>query len=163
MGQKEEVYKQLEEMQITYTKIEHKPVYTIEEMEALHLPQQEWVIKNLFLRDDKKKEYYLVLLQKDKQVCLKELRQQLQSRPLSFASEADLEKYLGLQKGSVTPLGLLQDKEGKVTVVMDADILQFAQIGVHPNENTATVFLQQEDFQKICRKHGDCIKVVSVQ
>ena len=56
MGQKEEVYKQLEEMQITYTKIEHKPVYTIEEMEALHLPQQEWVIKNLFLRDDKKKE-----------------------------------------------------------------------------------------------------------
>ena len=54
MGQKEEVYKQLEEMQITYTKIENKPVYTIEEMEALHLPQQEWVRKNSILSFYKK-------------------------------------------------------------------------------------------------------------
>ena len=70
-------------------------------------------MKNLFLRDDKKRHYYLVVVKKDKAVDLKGLRALLGSRPLSFASEQDLSRCLGLPKGAVTPLGILNDEYAK--------------------------------------------------
>ena len=66
---------------------EHIPVYTIDEMSALHLPDGEAVAKNLFIRDDKKRTYYIIVVRQEKTANLKALRQTLGSRPLSFASE----------------------------------------------------------------------------
>lgn len=95
---KQEVYEKLKELGISFSVTEHKPVYTIEEMNELGMEKTENVIKNLFLRDDKKRNYYLVLLQKDKSISLKQLREMLGARPLSFASEEDLYLHLGLKK-----------------------------------------------------------------
>lgn len=123
----------------------------MEEMSKLNLEDDTEVVKNLFIRDDKKQNYYLILVKGDKRVNLKELRNNLGLRPLTFASEEDLEKYLGLKKGSVTILGILNDTEHKVKVLIDNDIKVFKEIGAHPNENTASIWLTLEDIEKILK------------
>lgn len=148
---KEEVYKYLDSLNIKYRKVEHKAVFTMEEMSKLNLEDDTEVVKNLFIRDDKKQNYYLILVKGDKRVNLKELRNNLGLRPLTFASEEDLEKYLGLKKGSVTILGILNDTEHKVKVLIDNDIKKFKEIGAHPNENTASIWLTLEDIEKILK------------
>lgn len=102
-----EITKMLNDLNIPFRVVEHPAAMTIEEIDRFALPNSEAIAKNLFVRDDKKKNYYLITVRKDKKVDLKELRRQLNSRPLSFASENDLKFYLGLNKGAVTPLGIL--------------------------------------------------------
>ena len=127
---KENVYKKLDELNIKYK-------------------NEDEIVKNIFIRDDKKINYYLVLIAGNKRVNLKELRNNLRLRPLTFASEEDLEKYLGLHKGSVTVLGVLNDTNHIVKVLIDEDIKKFKEIGVHPNENTASIWLKLEDIEKV--------------
>ena len=146
---KENVYKKLDELNIKYKKVDHKAVFTMEEMAELNLENEDEIVKNIFIRDDKKINYYLVLIAGNKRVNLKELRNNLGLRPLTFASEDDLERYLGLHKGSVTVLGVLNDTNHIVKVLIDEDIKKFQEIGVHPNENTASIWLKLEDVEKI--------------
>lgn len=155
MENQEGVYRKLAEMGIAYEVEHHRAVYTIEEMEALELPFEEDVVKNLFLRDDKGKEYYLVVLMKDKTSDLKALRHAIGSRPLSFASEERLEKVLKLAKGEVTPMGILNDEEAKVIVVFDSDLLEKEKIAVHPNDNRATLWMRFTDLVKIIEENGN--------
>lgn len=159
---RQKVFAALADMHIDYELIEHPAVYTIEEMDQLTISHKESIVKNLFVRDDKKRKYFLIVLQKDKHVDLKKIKAELNSRPLSFASEDDLAKYLGLNKGSVTPFGVLNDSTGKVTVVLDEDILSFGQLGVHPNENTATVLLKPQDLEAIIKKQGNEILHIKI-
>lgn len=146
---------------IAYELTEHPAVFTIEEMLALHLPHAEAVAKNLFLRDDKKRRYYLVCARQEKRVDLKELQQKIASRRLSFASEEDLQRLLGLTKGSVTPLGILNDTERQVSVVLD-EAFRGTLIGVHPNQNTATVWLQTEDLLRLLQQHGNPVCFIAL-
>ena len=146
---KENVYKKLDELNVKYRKVDHKAVFTMEEMAEINLENKDEIVKNIFIRDDKKINYYLVLIAGNKRVNLKELRNNLRLRPLTFASEEDLEKYLGLHKGSVTVLGVLNDTNHIVKVLIDEDIKKFKEIGVHPNENTASIWLKLEDIEKI--------------
>ncbi len=139
---------------IAYELTPHAAVYTIDEMCALALPHGDRVAKNLFLRDDKKRNYYLVVAREDKRVDLKALRQTLGARPLSFASETDLNALLGLSAGSVTPLGVLNDGERRVRVFIDR-AFQGGLIGVHPNDNRATVWLQADELLRFIRKNGN--------
>lgn len=159
---KQDIYNILKEMNIDYSVTEHKPVYTIEEMNDLGMENIDHVIKNLFIRDDKKKNYYLVLVQKDKTVNLNKLKETINSRRLSFASEEDLEKYLGLKKGAVSPLGIVNDENKFVKVIIDRDIKNLEFIGVHPIENTATVWINVEDLQKLIKSNGNYINFVSM-
>ena len=152
MTEQEKVLQALLKNNIPYTIMEHPAVYTIAEMENLELAGIEHVVKNLFIRDDKKQNYYLVVLQKDKHANLKELQNSLNSRRLTFASEEDLQRYLGLTKGAVTPLGILNDAQHKVIVVLDKDLYEQEKVGVHPNINTATVWLTVEDLEKLIAK-----------
>lgn len=152
----------LQSQGMPYTLVEHPEVETIEAMEALNLPQVEFVVKNLFLRDDKKRKYYLVVVQKDKKVNLKALRALIESRPLTFASEGDLFTYLGLIRGSVTPLGILNDKEHRVQVVLDKEVLEYPVIGVHPNRNTATIWLKPQDLVALVEKQGNELSYVEI-
>ena len=89
---------------IRYRMVSHDPVYTIEEMERLHLDADAEIAKNLFLRDARGKRHFLVVLCSCKAVDLKALRGQLGTSALSFASEDRLKRFLGLEKGAVTPL-----------------------------------------------------------
>lgn len=139
-----------------------KPVYTIEEIDDLQYDTGGIVAKNLFLRNDNGKQHYLVVLEKSKTADLKQLRNELNSSRLSFASEDRLYKYLKLNKGSVTPLGIINDKECSVEVVFDKDLLDKEKIGVHPNDNTATVFIAFNDLIRVIESNGNKITYVKI-
>ena len=158
---KEEVKVFLKEKRIPFRWVEHKAVYTIEEMEELGLEKMEETAKNLFLRDQKGKNHFLVVIRADKQANLKELGEKLGGVRLSFASGERLEKYLGLKKGAVTPLGILNDTACAVKVFLDRDFLEKEEIGVHPNDNTASVYLKTADLMQIIKEHGNSLEVLS--
>ena len=160
---KQEIYSYLKDKKIWHEITEHKAVYNMAELTEIEIPYPEADAKNLFVRDDKKRNYYLITVKGDKRVDLKEFRKANQTRPLSFASEEDLRKLLGLPAGSVTPFGVLNDEERKVTVFLDRDFLEGSGlIGVHPNDNTATVLLKAEDLIRLIGEHGNRINVVPV-
>lgn len=158
-----EVLDLLKQENIDYLMEEHPAIETIQEMERLALLNSETIVKNIFLRDDKKRNYYLLIVEKSKQINLKELRKLLNARPLTFASEKDLFDYLGLVKGAVTPLGLLNDTTNQVQLVIDEEIKQFATVGVHPIDNEATVWLALDDLHKIIKKNGNEIRYISLK
>lgn len=159
---KQEVIRLLDEKQVPYTLIEHPVVFTVEEIDALKLPNAYAVVKNLFLRDDKKRNYYLLVACKNKKIDLKELRNLIDSRPLSFASENDLMSHLSLTKGSVTPLGVLNDATARVHVIVDSEVMDYEVIGIHPNENTATVWLDPQDLKEIIEDHGNTFRSLKI-
>lgn len=152
----------LSRLQIPYTLVEHPAVYTMEEIQRLSFPGWEKAVKNLFLRDDKKRSYYLVVLPGQKTADLKRLQEQIPSRKLSFASEADLAARLGLLKGSVTPLGILNDREHTVQVVLDRQLLAETEVGVHPNRNDATLLLAPGDLVRVIRDQGNPLVLVDL-
>lgn len=152
---KEAIFSYLEERGIWHEITHHKAVYNMAEVAEVTLPYPQAHAKNLFVRDDKKQNYYLITVKGDKRMNIKEFRQRLGARPLSFASEKDLAEVLGLFPGAVTPLGLLNDKEGKVQLFIDEEFLAPpALIGVHPNDNTATLWLKTEDLINIVKESG---------
>lgn len=146
---KKETLNKLKELNIEYDITKHGPVYTIEEMNALNMENSDFIIKNLFIRDEKKQNYYLVLVEKDKKMNLKELRKTIASKPLTFANEEDLYKYLKLTKGAVSPLGILNDKDHFVKVLIDKSLLDYKVLGVHPCDNTATVWINPQILIKM--------------
>lgn len=160
--EKEQVLSLLEEKGVPYRLIEHPAAHTIEEMDTLGVENAQQIAKNLFLRDDKKRDYYLICLQKDKTADLKALRQTLGCRPLSFASETDLQQYLALPKGSVTPFGALNDTTHKVRLRFDRALAGFAAVGVHPNDNTATVFLKFADLMGLLQSFGSDVELIDL-
>lgn len=151
----------LKQNDISYQIEEHPEALAIEAIEQFNLAYPEAIVKNLFVRDDKKQSFYLITCQKDKRVNLKELAQIINSRPLSFASEKYLTQYLSLNPGEVTPFGLLNNEDGNVTWIVDDEIMELDKIGVHPNENMATVWIYPEDLASLIEVHGN--KVESYQ
>ena len=144
----EEVLSLLRSRGIGFEEMHHPPVYTIDEMLALDMPDPEHIAKNLFLRDDKKRNYYLVVSREDRKVDLKALREVLGSRPLSMASENDLWEFLKLRKGAVTPFGVLNDPERRVSVTIDS-FFKGSVLGIHPNDNTCTVWIGSDDLVSV--------------
>ena len=150
---KQKVYDALDGAGIGYERVDHPAVFTIGEMDALDLPHSGSVVKNLFLRDAKGRRHFLVVLPGHRQADLRTLGEKLGVK-LSFASEERLERYLGLTKGSVTPLGVLNDEDRAVEVIFDQELKNMPLVGVHPNHNTATVFLKTDDLASLIAAHG---------
>lgn len=148
MATKQDVYDTLDKYKIKYEVVEHEPVYTMEDMDRLGLPAKGTLCKNLFLRDSKGKRHFLVTLDEKKSVDLKKLGKTLGAGNLSFASEERLDKYLGLKQGAVTPFGLMNDKDHAVEFFIDSSLTKEKSLGIHPLENTATVFLSYKDLDK---------------
>lgn len=160
---KQEVYAFLKSQNIPFEITEHKAVFNMEELNSVELPYPSADAKNLFVRDDKKKNYYLITVHGDKRVDLKEFRKAHGLRNLSFASAEDLFAILQLTPGSVTPLGLLNDPDNKVKFFLDKGFLEESGlIGVHPNDNTATVWLKTADLLRLIREHGNEIETVEL-
>ena len=113
--------------------------------------------KNIFVRDAKKQNYYLITIRHDKRVDLKEFQHRHGTTRLSFASPEDLMARLHLAPGSVTPLGLLNDPDRSVQFYLDRDF-EGGRIGVHPNDNTATVWLSTRDLLDLLREHGSPVQ-----
>ena len=153
---KQQIYDYLQENSIWHEITQHKAVYNMAELAEVPCPYPEADAKNLFVRDDKKQNYYLITVKGEKRVNLKAFRKAQGTRNLSFASAEDLLERLALIPGAVTPLGVLNDETRSVQVFLDQDFLQEpGLVGVHPNENTATVWLKTEDLIRIIREHGN--------
>ena len=160
---KQEIYDFIKSKNIWHEITEHKAVFNMDESSEIEIPYPEYNAKNLFVRDDKKKNYYLITVKGNKRVDLKEFRNNNDTRPLSFASEQDLISIMNLIAGSVTPLGLLNDKDLKVIFYLDKDFLKDKQIiGIHPNENTATLWLKVTDLIDIIKEHGNQVNIVEL-
>ncbi len=158
---KSETYEFLDSKGIKYEITEHKAVFNMGELEQVSLPYPEWDAKNLFVRDDKKINYYLITVKGNKRVDLKKFRKVHGLRALSFASAEDLLEYMKLTPGSVTPLGILNDAEHKIRFYLDSDFKDNI-IGVHPNENTATVWLRASDLMNLLREHGSTAEYTEI-
>ena len=100
----------------------------MDELSEIEILYPEYDAKNLFVRDDKKRNYYLITVRGNKRVDFKKIKNDNNTRPLSFASEEDLMSIMNLISGSVTPLGLLNDHELKVIFYLDKDFLNGKQI-----------------------------------
>lgn len=157
----EEICNLLSKEKIDFQIREHKAVFSIEELPELKLPGSELIAKNLFIRDEKKLNYYLLVVQQDKKVELKSMREKINSKRLSFASEQDLNLILGVSAGSVSPLGILNDQENKVQVFIDEEFRQ-GKIGIHPNDNTATIWMNTLDLAGFARKQGNPVAFVTI-
>lgn len=147
-----ELYALLDERGIPYEVFHHQAVMTVEEADKV-VPRMAVPTKNLFLRDDKKRDFYLVTARTDTFVDLKRLHKQLGSRRLSFASPELLQEKLGLVQGSVTTLGVLNDDSRSVTLVFD-ETLAHRRFDAHPMVNTATMFLWMDDVLPLFEEHG---------
>lgn len=158
---KKEIYALLDEKGIGYEAIEHEAVYNIEEADALELPHREAATKNLFIKDDKKRNYYVVVIPSEERLDLKALRDKLQSRPLKFANESELMDILGLIPGQVTPFGALNDMEHKAKVVIDEHFRE-GLMDAHPNDNTATMILKTADVKALLESFGVCVEYLKI-
>ena len=147
---------------IDFEVTEHEAVYNMEQLDAVDLPYPEWDAKNLFVCDEKKRDHYLITVKGDKRVNLNEFRKAQGLKRLRFASEESLLELLGLTPGAVTPLGLLNDKEHRVRLFLD-EAFRGHLIGVHPNDNTATVWLQANDLVRLLEENGAEVSIVEIE
>lgn len=155
-AEEKRVYDILEKLDIGFEKYEHNAIFTIEEANELAIDMKGAHCKNLFIRNRKGNQHYLVILEESKTADLKALSSQIGSTPLSFASEERLYKCLNLTPGSVTPFGLINDSEKHVRVLIDNDLIHSEYISFHPNINTATITITYDDFEKFlnwCRNN----------
>lgn len=154
---KEQVYRFLDQLGIEYTRHEHPAVFTLEEAKEHWQDLKGAQCKNLFLRNDKGNRHFLVVLEGEKKADLKEIADKLGAGRLSFASASRLDRYLGLEAGSVSPFGLINDGEQDVEVVLDKDLKKAEAINFHPNVNTATITLSYADFERFLQACGNNI------
>lgn len=140
------LYEILDSLNIKYEEVEHKAVFTSEQAQFIKLEIDGIGCKNLFLTD-KKGKYFLVLLPDNKRANIKELAKIAGVSHLSFASNDELEKILLLKQGSVTPLGIINDVDNKVVLVIDKE-LKDKKLLVHPNINTKTISIEYKDLIK---------------
>ncbi len=159
---KPDLYRWLHEQGVSFEITEHQAVYNMEEAATVILPYPEWLARKLFVRDDKKRSYYLLTVKGGKRVDLKAFRRQCGLRPLSFASAEELLAIMGLQSGMVTPLGILNDGQKRVHLYIDA-AFKGNKIGVHPNDNTATIWLQADALLELINKHGNVAEFVEMR
>ena len=158
---KDEIYNYLLEKKIWHKILEHQAVYTMKDLKKLELLDLKGEAKNLFLKDDKNN-FYLIVVKGDKRVDLKQFRKNNNLRSLSFASEKNLLDIIGLKPGTVSPLGILNDKMKRVIVYIDKYFIDNNIILVHPNDNTATVWLKTEDLVDIIKNHGNSVNIVEI-
>jgi Ala-tRNA(Pro) deacylase len=157
------VYDYLEMKEIPiYSKYEHRAVCTIDEANELDIQLDGADCKNLFLKAKKQKRYFLVSLPAYKKANLKALGEQLGVKRLSFATESELESFLGLTKGSVSPMGLINDLNNIVEYFMDKDLMESERISFHPNINTVTMTLGKEEFLRYIESLGRDVKWIDV-
>ena len=160
---KNKVYEFLNNNNISYEVTDHAPVYTMEEMQAEGLDKIGKICKNLFIRDQKGKRHFLITADNDTRINLKEIGAKLDAGKVSFASAERLEKYLGVTAGCVSPLGILNDENHEVTVVLDKKLENCEKLGVHPNEHDATVWLSFSQIKDIISSQGNELKVLDFE
>ena len=144
------VYDLLDELQIPYERVDHEVMMTIADCAEVDQTLQITICKNLFLCNRQETDFYLLLMPGDKPFKTKDLSAQIHSARLSFAKPEYMEKYLDITPGSVSVLGLMNDSEKKVQLLIDEDVMKEPYFGCHPCINTSSLKFTTEDLmQKI--------------
>lgn len=151
---KEKIFELLDSQNIKYHSQTHKAVYTMNDVESAGVIREGIVLKNLFLKDDKGRNHFLVCVPEETKVDLKKLERDLNVKHIGFASFERLKKYLGVESGCVSPFGVLNNESKDVKVVFDKNVGDEEIIGVHPNDSTASVWLKYRDIKKIIKDNG---------
>lgn len=152
------VLEALDRLAIPYVRHEHPPVATVEEAEKHWAGLRGTHCKNLFLRNYKGNRHYLVIAPVTRGLDLRRLNAQLGEDRLSFASPERLKRWLGVEPGSVSPFGLINDETQAVQVVCDRDLRSSAALGFHPNVNTATLEIAFADFERFLAWRGNAVR-----
>ena len=158
----EAFYQFLEAKQIEYTRHDHPAVYTVEEADRLVPELAAAKTKNLFLRDDKGRRHFLVVVPGHKQVDLKMLKDRMGVKRISFGSPDRLKKHLGIEPGAVSILGLYNDKAHAVEVFVDRDLWASKAFQCHPLVNTATLEITRENLIRFLDITGHEMKLIDV-
>ena len=143
-----DIFRFLSEHGISYERVDHPAVYTCEEAERLVPSIHGMHTKNLFVRDKKAHNHFLVVVPESKSVDLKALSAKLDVTNLSFGSPSRLQKYLGVEPGAVSLLAIVNDEQSDVEVVVDRDIWKGDPIQCHPLVNTSTLAIDQSDIER---------------
>jgi Ala-tRNA(Pro) deacylase len=162
MDQKEKVLRFLEQMDIEYEIYEHQPLPTIEVAMGVWKDIDCTHCKNLFFRNHKGNRHYLVILESCHKLDIRDLEQRLRQGKISFASQKRMDRYLGLNAGSVSPFGLINDTENHVHVFLDKNLLHSEKISFHPNINTASVVISFDDFIKFLEHSGNTFQFLEL-
>lgn len=150
----EELFAALDALGIAHKTVKHPPLFTVEQSRALRGQIPGGHTKNLFLRD-KKYDIYLIVADEDADIELKGLHRLLGANGrFSFGSADLLREVWGVEPGAVTPFGAINDKEGRVTVVLDADMMEHETINFHPLVNTMTTSIKRDDLVKFLASTG---------
>ena len=140
------VYDLLDELDIEYWRIDHEVAQTMEDCEEVDRILDAVICKNLFLCNRQKTKFYLLMMPGDKAFKTKELSAQIQSARLSFAPEEYMEKFLDITPGSVSVLGLMNDTEHQVKLLIDEEVLDSEYFGCHPCINTSSLRMRTADL-----------------
>ncbi len=152
---------------LTDNNIEHS-WYTHQEAPTIEIARTQWRTdgskhsKNLFFRNHKGNRHYLVVLDCERDLAIRDLEQMLHQGKLSFASPQRMEKYLGLQPGSVSPFGLINDTENHVHLFIDENLKNEKSLSFHPNDNHATVVISQEEFMRYLELTGNSYEFINL-
>ena len=131
---------------IEYQRIDHEAAFTMEVCEEIDKTLGATICKNLFLCNRQKTDFHLLMIPGDKTFKTKELSHQIGSARLSFASPQDMEKYLDITPGSVSVMGLMNDHDNAVRLLVDEDVLKGEWVGCHPCINTSSLRIKTKDM-----------------
>lgn len=140
------VYNLLENLFIPFERVDHEPAMTMEICREIDLSLGASICKNLFLCNRQKTQFYLLMMPEDKPFKTKELSAQIQTARLSFADGEAMEQFLDITPGSVSVLGLMNDSEKRVRLLIDEDLLQEEFFGCHPCINTTSLKMRTRDL-----------------
>ena len=139
-------YDLLDSLGIEYDRIDHEPAMTMEVCEEIDRALGATICKNLFLCNRQETDFYLLMMPGDKPFKTKDLSSQIGSSRLSFGSPEYMEQLVDITPGSLSILGLMNDKEGRVRLLIDKDVLSGEYIGCHPCINTSSLRIKTSDM-----------------
>ncbi len=160
-GQKE-LYELFEKLSIAFEYHEHPPLATIEDARIYWKNYDSGKCKNIFFRNHKGDRHYLVILEHLRQLNIRDLEQRLKQGKLTFASDQRLKKYLGLEPGSVSPFGLINDNDNHVHLFIDEKLKESDRLAFHPNINTATVVISKADLLRFLDYSGNSYEFIKL-
>lgn len=143
------VYDLLDKLHIPYDRADHEALMTIEACHIVDEALDVTVCKNLFLCNQQKTKFYLLMMPGEKKFVTKEVSRQIGSARLSFAKENFMEEYLNILPGAVSVMGLMNDQENHVQLLIDREVIEAEYIGCHPCVNTASLKLKTKDVLEV--------------
>jgi Ala-tRNA(Pro) deacylase len=160
-GQKE-LYEYLGKLQIGFEYHEHPPLATIDDAKLHWKDYNSGRCKNIFVRNHKGDRHYLIILEHLAQLNIKDLEKRLKQGKLTFASDQRLMTHLGLEPGSVSPFGLINDNNNHVHLFIDEKLKVFDRLAFHPNVNTATLVIATSDFLRFLNQTGNSFEFLQL-